>query len=176
METERSYQDKLAANRYAILNDGNDDDWSIQAPQYEEREENPRRMRENGKATKQHEPNGEKTNRHLPYGILKKVVTNRHASHRVETATRRHATHRLETNRFPKNRFATYRNGNKHSNLPANHSGGSVATDEYPTGDKNTQVISPQSVEYIGVIPTTKDENIQSIPPENNKPTQNTKK
>ena len=57
-ETERKHQDKLEANRYAAFIDRDDDNWSMHAPQYVEREEKPERMRKNGSATKRHAPKG----------------------------------------------------------------------------------------------------------------------
>ena len=101
METERNYQNKLAANTYAVFSNESNDDWNTHTPQYVEREEKPRRMRENEKATKRHTPKGEEANRYLPYKILmSNVVTKRNTQPRVETTTKGNATHRIETKRF----------------------------------------------------------------------------
>ena len=146
------------ANRYTALSDANDDNWNTHASQYVERDEKPRRMRENGNAIKSQAPKGKQTNRYLQYGILiNNVATYRHTQPRVETTTKRNATHRLEANRFSEHQFATTRNAIEHSSFPDNRSGGTIYTVKYPIGDKIRRVISQTNSANRGIIPTKND-------------------
>ena len=156
METENNYHKKLGANRYAEFSDDNDDDWNTHVSQYVEREENPGRMREIGKATKRQTPKKEEAIRYLPYGSLIKrmskirkankrhapkgeednrcIASKMNAQHRLESNTTKGiTTDRVETNRFSQRRFATRRNAIEQSSFSANHNGGGVSTFNYPT-------------------------------------------
>ena len=163
METMRNFQNRLGANRYAAFSDDNDDDWNTHVPQYEKREEKPRRMRANEKASKGHAPKGEETNRYLPYGTLVSNVANkRNAQPRLENTTKGNATDIAETNRFSQRRLSANRNAIEQSSFSANQNGGAVSTDKYPT-DENRGVIPIINVGNIRIIPTGND-----IPTENN--------
>ena len=135
IETESNYQNKLGSNRYAAFSNDNDDDWNTHVSQYVEREENPGRMREIGKATKRQTPKKEEAIRYLPYGSLIKRMskigkaTKRHAPNGSKTkrispnkiiiimdATNRHAHHKIENttkgnviDRVETNRFSQHR-------------------------------------------------------------------
>ena len=89
METEINYQNKLGANKYTAFSNDNDDDWNTHPSQYIEREEKPRRMRENKKATKRHAPKGEEANKYLPYRtLICNVATERNKQPRVVNTTK----------------------------------------------------------------------------------------